>query len=340
MKRSRRTARIPDSHPGLFDAIEGTDPFGVADIVADEVARLRRQEAQQAESLAMDPAQARRAERLMFVSFGSGSSGNCAYIGTASQGVLIDAGVDAETVHRQLKANGVDFARAVQGIILTHDHGDHVRFAYPLLRRTTGKYLWATPKAFTGILRRHNISRRIKDYHKPIYKEFAFEVGPLTITPFETSHDGTDNVGFAIAYGTEVFVVATDMGTVTDRALHYMSTATVLMVEANYDSQMLATGRYPLYLQARIRGARGHMDNLDTGEHLARLWTPALHHVFLCHLSEDNNTPELALHAATAGLERAGATVLPADAPAYASGPGAVRLMALPRFDSSPPFFF
>ena len=119
-----------------------------------------------------------------------------------------------------------------------------------------------------------------------------------------------------------------------------MSTATVLMVEANYDSQMLATGRYPLYLQARIRGARGHMDNLDTGEHLARLWTPALHHVFLCHLSEDNNTPELALHAATAGLERAGATVLPADAPAYASGPGAVRLMALPRFDSSPLFFF
>ena len=165
-------------------------------------------------------------------------------------------------------------------------------------------------------------------------------MGPLTITPFETSHDGTDNVGFAIAYGTEVFVVATDMGTVTDRALHYMSTATVLMVEANYDSQMLATGRYPLYLQARIRGARGHMDNLDTGEHLARLWTPALHHVFLCHLSEDNNTPELALHAATAGLERAGATVLPADAPAYASGPGAVRLMALPRFDSSPLFFF
>ena len=341
MKRSRRTIRIADTHPGLFDAIDGADPFGVAGIVAEEVQRLRAPAAEPVQpELAMDPATTRRAERLMFVSLGSGSSGNCAYIGTTSGGVLIDAGVDADTVRRRLQDNGVDFATAVHGIILTHDHGDHVRFAYPLLRRTTGKFLWATPKAFAGILRRHNISRRIKEYHKPVYKEFAFNAGPLAITPFDTSHDGTDNVGYSITYGAETFVVATDMGVVTDRALHYMQAATVLMIESNYDARMLATGRYPQYLQARIRGPRGHMDNVDTAAQLASLWTPALHHVFLCHLSHDNNTPELALAAAAEGLARAGAEVLPADAPVYATRPGTVRLMALPRFDQSPLFFF
>ena len=340
MKRSRRTTRIPDSHPGLFDAIDGAEPFGMADIVAEAVERIRAREAAEAvESLELPRDATERAEKLMFVSFGSGSSGNCAYIGTRSAGVLIDAGVDADAVRGGLRNNGIDFGSAVKGIILTHDHGDHVRYAYPLLRRTD-KRLWATPKALAGILRRHNISRRIKEYHQPIYKEFEFAVGPLAITPFETSHDGTDNVGFSVRFGAETFVVATDMGYATERALHYMRGATVLMVEANYDAHMLATGRYPQYLQARIRGERGHMDNEDTAARLAELWTPAMHHVFLCHLSHDNNTPEMALSAAAAGLARAGAQVMDTAGAAFARRHGMVSLSALPRFDASPLYLF
>lgn len=340
MRRSRRTTRLPEAHPGLFDAIDSADTFGVADIVADTVQRLRAEAATPDDSLAMAPAAVERSERLMFVSFGSGSSGNCSYIGTRTEGVLIDAGVDALEVRKRLRENGIDYERAVRGIILTHDHGDHVRYAYPLLRRHSDKFLWATPKALSGILRRHNISRRIKEYHRPIYKEFEFAVGPLAITPFETSHDGTDNVGFAIRYGAETFVVATDMGYATERAIHYMRGATVLMVESNYDAHMLATGRYPQYLQARIRGERGHMDNTATQALLAELWTPALHHVLLCHLSHDNNTPELALAACRAGLEQAGATVEQTASPAIARRPSVVRLAALPRFDSSPLYVF
>ncbi len=344
MKRSRRISRIPDSHPGLFDGLDGLDDFGVPDIVAETVEKIRAREAAAAPATddipAIDPSAVQRTERLMFVSFGSGSSGNCAYVGTRHAGVLLDAGVDAALTLQRLRDNGIDFAGAVRGIILTHDHADHVRYAYPLLRRYPEKRLWATPKTLSGILRRHNISRRIKDYHQPIYKEFAFEVAGMTITPFETSHDGTDNVGFSIALGPETFVVATDMGYATERAMHYMAGATALMIESNYDAHMLATGRYPQYLQARIRGERGHMDNRDTAALLRRLWTPALHHVLLCHLSHDNNTPELAVGASREALEAAGATVVEGHRAAFARRPSQVQLTPLPRFDQSPLFIF
>lgn len=343
MKRSRRTPRNIDFQPGLFDNIEGFGPSSAAveaaasEIVGEAVQHLREKAAREAEaeSLAMPRTAAQREERLMFVSFGSGSSGNCAYLGTRSAGVLIDAGVDRDFVLSALRSNGIDFEKAVRGIILTHDHGDHVRFAYPLLRRHADKCLWATPKTLSGIMRRHNISRRIKDYHKAIYKEFEFAVGPLSVTPFETSHDGTDNVGFAIRCGSEVFVVATDMGFPTERALHYMRSATALMIESNYDARMLATGHYPQYLQARIRGERGHMDNEDTSACLASVWTPALRHVFLCHLSHDNNTPELALAAAARGLGQAGAPVVTEASAGYEALRRGVRLVALPRFEAS-----
>lgn len=344
MKRSRRTSRNMELQPGLFDSIGEFAPQPASDagemmagFVADAVRHLREKAAKDAEddSLAMDNGTRAGTDRLMFVSLGSGSSGNCAYLGTRSSGVLIDAGVDRDFVIAELKRNGVDYVSAVSGILLTHDHGDHVRFAYPLLRRYPDKFLWTTPKTMTGILRRHNISRRIKDYHKPIYKEFEFNAGPLSVTPFDTSHDGTDNVGFAIRYGSEVFVVATDMGCVTDRALHYMRQATALMVESNYDARMLAEGRYPQYLQARIRGERGHMDNEETSRRLAEVWTPAMHHVFLCHLSHDNNTPELALAAARRGLEQAGATVVTEASAGYEALRHSVHLAALPRFEAS-----
>lgn len=334
MRRSRRLSKNLDNQPGLFDEIESADSLAADDFVIDTVAktveRLRAQAADnEAGELGMAAEAAVRPSRLMFVSFGSGSSGNCAYIGTHEAGVLLDAGVDAPVVMERLAQSGIDFKRCVRGIILTHDHSDHVRAAYPLLRRYPDKVLWATPRTLNGMLRRHNISRRIKDFHKPIYKEFEFTIGPLTITPFETSHDGTDNVGFCVRCGAETLVVATDMGYATERALHYMAQATVLMVESNYDAYMLANGRYPLYLQARIRGERGHMDNTETARVLAGLWRPQLHHVLLCHLSHDNNTPELALAAVASGLQQAGAEV-----------GRTVQLDALPRFDASRLYMF
>lgn len=306
--------RLPSSHLSGGGVPDNSDPangIGSEFVVAEEFTRPRR--------------------RLRFISFGSGSSGNCAYIGTPECGFLIDAGVDNNRVVEQLKANGIDID-SIRGILLTHDHADHVRYCYALVRRRPNMLLYATNRTIEGMLRRHNISRRITDYHSAMFKEHEYHFGDIRIIPFETSHDGTDNVGFAIYYHDNVFVVATDMGYVTERADFYIRQATALMIESNYDSEMLTRGRYPEYLKARIRSAKGHMDNSETSSYLTKIYTPKLNHVFLCHLSEDNNTPETATASMLNALRTIGVTPTVAG---REPDDKSVVLQPLPRFDSS-----
>lgn len=325
---NRRSARPLEDLPSLFGnrADEAETAFSVTGPDRKAASRGITEE-----DLAVPEEYTRPGHRLRFISFGSGSSGNCSYIGTADCGVLIDGGVDNNFVTERLLRNGIDIS-TVKGIILTHDHADHVRFAYSILRRNQHMRLYATPRTLEGLLRRHNISRRIKDYHVPIYKEHEYAFDDITIVPFETSHDGTDNVGFAVTLDGTTFVVATDMGVITERADHYMRTAHALMIESNYDSDMLAAGRYPEYLKNRIRSAIGHMDNRVTARYLSDIHTDRLRHVFLCHLSHDNNTPDTALDAVTDALRENGIHVVtsPVDVP-----DGCVFLSALPRYDAS-----
>lgn len=186
--------------------------------------------------------------RLNFISFGSGSSGNSCYIGTDEGGIVIDAGVRSDIIEDTLRDHGISMRR-VKGLLLTHDHSDHVRYSYNLLRNNRHLTLYCTPRVLNGLLRRHSISKRIKEYHSPIFKEIPFKISGMEITAFEVYHDGTDNMGFSIAYGPHRFVLATDLGTVSERARFYMSQANYLVIEANYDSDMLRLGRYPEYLR-------------------------------------------------------------------------------------------
>lgn len=275
---------------------------------------------------------------LYYISLGSGSSGNSCYVGTQAGGILIDAGVKADTIESTLKANGVDMKK-VAGVLLTHDHSDHVRYVYTLLRTNRHLRLFCTNRVLNGILKRHGISKRIKDYHQPIFKEIPFKLGELEITAFDVPHDGTDNMGFSIEYDGRRFVLATDLGEVNERARHYMSRANYLVIEANYDLRMLKMGRYPEYLKARIQTAQGHMDNTQTAAFLKEIINPGLTHVFLCHLSQDNNTPQKALAAVRDALTEAGKKV--------GNGLGTiedrkadVQLMALPRFEPTRWFVF
>ncbi len=237
-------------------------------------------------------------ESIRFMSFGSGSSGNCSYVGDSQGGFLIDAGVDPQTVVKELKDRGIEMTK-VRGILLTHDHGDHVRYIYSFLRNNRHMLVYCTPKIMNGVLRRHSISRRIRDYHRAIYKEFEFKIGNFVITPFEVSHDGTDNCGFFITHGQYSLAVATDLGCITERVRFYMSQVNFMVIESNYDHEMLMTGNYPDYLKARIVADHGHLDNRESAAFVADVWSPKLTHVFLCHLSQDNNRPEKALSAFT-----------------------------------------
>lgn len=338
--RKRRSLRQLEELPGLFDGLEidMTRQMGVPE---EPQGRDDSEpaEAKTPDNIELKPEALKRPEAIRFISFGSGSSGNCAYLGSKEGGILIDAGVDSKVVMEQLAENGISM-RSIAGIVLTHDHSDHVRYAYQMLRANRHMLLYCTPRTINGLLRRHSISRRIKDYHKAIYKEFEFEAAGFVITAFETSHDGSDNAGFSFKRGNQTFVVGTDMGMITERADHYMRQADYLMLESNYDLDMLVHGHYPEYLKARIIGAKGHLDNVMAAKFavdVAQAEGSTLSHLFLCHLSEDNNTPEKALECMRSALTAAGISVGDAAASPMAQE-ARIRLAALPRFVSSPLF--
>lgn len=270
---------------------------------------------------------------IFYISFGSGSSGNSCYIGTKKGGILVDAGVKTEDVVQKLASYGVQMT-AVKGLLLTHDHYDHVHYAYNILRSHRHIRLFCTNRVLTGLLRRHSISKRIKEYHNPIFKEIPFKILDFEITAFDVPHDGTDNMGFSIEFDSRRFVLATDLGAVTERAHHYMSQANYLVVESNYDKQMLVTGKYPEYLKARIQTQNGHMDNEATAQFLKDVYNSNLKYVFLCHLSKDNNTPAKALKSSREALESKGAKVGNAEE-SISDREANVQLMALPRYDAS-----
>ena len=123
---------------------------------------------------------------VCFMSLGSGSSGNCAFLGTRHSGILIDAGVNPKDVLPTLERNGVRPDKIV-GIILTHDHQDHVRYIYAWLRLLRHAQVFCTMRLMNGMLRKHNVQRRVRDYQRPIYKETPFNVAGMQITAFETT---------------------------------------------------------------------------------------------------------------------------------------------------------
>lgn len=340
MAYDKRRFRRLDDLPGLWDIPLETSPD---DIVTDVIISHRKKQFTPQKTIRESDLDRHLLENtplrneIEFISFGSGSSGNCSYIGIRGMGgVLIDAGVDYHTVISELERNYIPKDK-INGIILTHDHSDHVRYAYSLLRKLPSMKVYCTPRTLTGILRRHNISSRIKDYHKQIFKEFEFEAGPFSITPFEVSHDGSDNVGYSIKTGDKTFVVATDTGKITERADFYIRKASFLMIETDYDEQMLERSNYPNYLKERIRRESGHMSNHDTARYLGEIWSESLTDIFLCHLSDNNNTPQLALNTVREELNKRGIKVGDGSGSSESLS-AAVQLSALPRDTSSPHF--
>ena len=287
---------------------------------------------------------------LCFISFGSGSSGNCAYLGTPRGGVLIDAGIrEPVKYHRkkknperqdvltldqafaELERNGVS-RDMVKGILLTHAHQDHMRCLYPAVSACRCS-VYCTMGVMSQMLQRCRISGRIQDHHVPIFKEIPFRVMDMEITAFETKHD-VKSVGFSIEYEGERFVVATDMGVITERAAYYMSRANYLMLECNYDLRMLDEGHYPAMLKDRVKGETGHLDNAVAARFVAEHYHEGLRNVFLCHLSQDNNTEEIALTTMRSTLEEKGLTVGDGSN-AVSQRSRDVQIYALPRYTAS-----
>lgn len=242
---------------------------------------------------------------LHFISFGSGSSGNCSMLYTDDEALLIDAGVGVRTLKKHFKEYGLSLSQ-VQNIIVTHDHADHVK-SVGSLSRDYGLPVYAVHKVHTGIDGNWCVRCKIgSERVKVIEKGATFQLGSFAITSFGVPHDSSDNVGYRIQYQDITFVLMTDIGHLTDEMKKYIGEANYLVIEADYEKEMLDAGPYPQHLKERIRGPLGHQSNEECALALAENATPNLKHVWLCHLSDENNHPELAEKTVISILKRHG----------------------------------
>ena len=235
---------------------------------------------------------------IRFMSIGSGSCGNCYYLGVGDYGILIDAGIPSKTIRAALKKEGIAF-ESICAMFVTHDHADHIK-SLGVISSKANIPVYATPEVHKGITQNYCISKPIdKTYVRYVEKEQQMIFRDFCITPFEVPHDGTDNVGYFIEVGDKKFCIATDLGEITPVVSYYVDQANYLVIESNYEEQMLAMGRYPEFLKVRVSGARGHLSNQVTAKYLASHFNEHLKYIWLCHLSEENNHPELAYKAVT-----------------------------------------
>ena len=222
----RFTHRPSSQHPSLFDSLADFDERmedGFTFIPNEEMEKIAARHAKETAvpSAAGGMGEQKAFRGIYYMSIGSGSSGNCSYVGDGETGFLIDAGADVNLIKNSLKANGIRL-ESLQGILLTHDHHDHIASAYSILRGHPKMKLYCTPRVLNGILRRHNISRRIKDFHEPVFKEHPFRIADFEIVPFDVTHDASDNSGFFITLHGHTLAVATDLGSITPRVDFYM----------------------------------------------------------------------------------------------------------------------
>ncbi len=230
-------------------------------------------------------------EQLYFLSLGSGSCGNCYYLGTKDYGFLIDGGVPPRRIKRELKKYELPFEN-IKGIFVTHDHTDHVKYTGAL----NIKYeipLYTTKRIFHGILRNRYMTQMPHLCHF-IKKGESFQIQDFTIQSFTVPHDASECLAYIFCLGDKKFTIATDLGAINENLTLHARTSNYLVIEANYDDELLSTGRYPMFLKERVRSTHGHLSNSCTAKFLAEIWHKNLQYVFLCHLSGENNTPNLA----------------------------------------------
>ena len=260
---------------------------------------------------------------MRFISFSSGSCGNCYLLLGPTSGLLIDAGVSIRRVKKELEAVGLGY-QDLSAVLVTHDHGDHIRSLGSVCKRLTLP-VWTTGTLHDALMY-HPFTR---EWISPCRQDLLPGIwNPVTqdfdVQYFVVPHDATQCIGFAIRCGEELFVLMTDMGHVTPEALHWASLATTVVVESNYDFDMLVGGDYPQQLKDRICHGIGHLSNDACADAIVRFMHPGLKNIFLCHLSGNNNTPELAYASARDALCTAGVD------------PGSIHLRVLRRGIASP----
>lgn len=223
---------------------------------------------------------------LFITSLNSGSNGNCYYIGNDKEAILVDAGISCREVESRMKRLGLQMQK-VRAVFVSHEHNDHIKGIPTLAQKHQ------VPIYITDATKRHGRLSLRSDLVRSFSAHELVTIGDLIVTPFPKLHDATDPYSFIVSCRGITVGVFTDIGSPCQHVIKYFQQCHAAFLETNYDELMLDQGNYPYILKARIRGAKGHLSNMQALE-LFRNYRPAfMTHLFLSHLSKNNNCPQL-----------------------------------------------
>lgn len=225
---------------------------------------------------------------LFIASLNSGSNGNCYYISSDSEAILVDAGISCREIEQRMKRLGLSM-RKIKAVFVSHEHSDHIKGISVLVKK------YSLPVYITATTLRHgrfHLNAQLVHLfraHEPI------AIGELTIIPFPKLHDAADPYSFTVACRDIKVGIFTDIGGPCQHLTHYFSQCNAAFLEANYDEHLLEEGDYPSYLKNRIRGGKGHLSNKQALKLFIEHKPLFMSHLFLSHLSKNNNCPNLVL---------------------------------------------
>ena len=220
----------------------------------------------------------------------SGSNGNCYYVGNESDAVLIDAGIYYNRLIERAEAAGVDIDK-VRAVFISHEHTDHVSGAYGIAKRLCLPFYF-TRKTFNNT--RGQFRPADVRYFEP---GDVCDVFGIKVHTFSKRHDASDPCSFVVETNGRKIGVMTDIGVVTEAVTDHFSQCDAVFLESNYDEDMLWHGSYPYYLKQRVASEVGHLSNNQSVELASNFASSNLSHIFLSHISAENNTIEKALSA-------------------------------------------
>lgn len=229
---------------------------------------------------------------MRFISLQSGSNGNSLFVEAGGVRLIFDAGISGIQAERRLASHGIDI-RSVDALIISHDHTDHVSHA-GIYQRKYGMPLYITKRTLAAAEQRLGLGRLHTVFH--FHPGSALDLGRVRVESIPTAHDGAEGVCFVVDNGSGRLGILTDLGHVFSGLPELIESLDAVFIESNYDPGMLESGPYPAFLKKRIAGEQGHISNQDCSG-LLNGHGRGLRWACLGHLSEQNNTPGLAMKA-------------------------------------------
>jgi phosphoribosyl 1,2-cyclic phosphodiesterase len=238
---------------------------------------------------------------LSIASINSGSNGNCYYFGNHKDAILIDAGLSCKEIEKRLARLNLSL-ESVKAIFISHEHSDHIFGVAGIYKKYKIPFYMTTDTWNSG---------HLKIPYESIRSSESIEIGSLKVLPFPTSHDAANPHMFTVTSGSITAGVFTDLGYACNHVKEHFSRCHAAFLESNYDDTMLAEGHYPEFLKNRIRSDKGHLSNLQALEIFRNHKSPYLSHLFLSHLSKENNSSERVIE--MFGAESAHTSIFVAD---------------------------